>query len=168
MGAIPKLKRAHVQAALKRIDRDGVPTRREATRFQLVAGGKHYPPKYVVSLAAQEAAGRKLRPDEFSGGFETNNVLEALGYKIENAEPVIARVVTRGRRPSSVKAAVEMLHEALGARWPSAAQAKFTITSGGFWRAISRMPGVVVLAGTRSHATSPTSFARPSPSSNRR
>lgn len=134
MSTIPKLKRAHVQAALKRIDRDGVPPRREATRFQLVVGGKHYPPKYIVSLAAQEATGRKLRPDEFSGGFETNSVLEALGYKIEGAEPepVIARVVTRGRRPSSVKAAVEMLHEALGARWPSAAQVKFTITSGGF------------------------------------
>lgn len=134
MSAIPNLKRAHVEAALKLIDRDGVPPRREATRFQLVADGKRYPPKYVVSLAAQEAVGRKLRPGEFSGGVETNSVLQALGYEIEGAEsePVVARVVTRGKQPSSVKAAVEMLLEALGTRWPSAAPVKFTITSGGF------------------------------------
>lgn len=134
MSAIPNLKRAHVQAALKRIDRDGVPRRREATRFQLVMGDKRYPPKYVVSLAAVEGAGRKLRPDEFSGGIETNSVFQALGYKIEGAEsePIIARVVTRGKRPSSVKAAVEMLHEALGVRWTNATPVKFTITSGGF------------------------------------
>jgi hypothetical protein len=134
MSAIPNLKREHVEAAIGLIDSNGVPPRREATRFQLVAGEKRYPPKYVVSLAAQQAAGRRLRADEFSGDVETNRVLQALGYKIEGteSEPVIARVVTRGRRSSSVKAAVEMLHEALGAPWPSAGQVRFTITSGGF------------------------------------
>jgi hypothetical protein len=134
MSAIPNLTREHVNAALRRIDSEGVPTRREATRFQLVVGKKRYPPKYVLSLAAAEAGGRQLRPDEFSGGEETNRVLTSLGYEIVGAEapPLIARIVTRGRPASSVKAAAEMLLEAFGAEWAAPGQVKFTITSGGF------------------------------------
>ena len=83
MGAIPSLlTRAHVGAAVARIDRDGVPPRRESTKFQLVVDGRCYPPKYVISLAVAGATGRELRPKEFSAGKETNGVLQALGFTI--------------------------------------------------------------------------------------
>jgi hypothetical protein len=82
MSAIPSLTRAHIEAALARIDREGVPPRRDSTKFQLVLDGKRYPPKYVLSLAAAEATGRELRPNEFSGGDETNGALQSLGFTI--------------------------------------------------------------------------------------
>ena len=83
MSAIPSsLTRAHVEAAIARIDREGVPPRRESTKFQLVIDGRRYPPKYVISLAASHATGHELRPQEFSGGDETNSVLQSLGFTI--------------------------------------------------------------------------------------
>ena len=82
MSAIPSLTRAHIEAAIARIDREGVPARRESTKFQLVVDGRRYPPKYVISLAASHAIGRELRPHEFSGGDETNEVLRSLGFTI--------------------------------------------------------------------------------------
>ena len=85
MAAIPVLTRTHVEAALARIDREGVPPKRDSTRYQLVVGAKRYPPKYVVSLAAEDATGQELAPQEFSGGDETNSILGALGFTIEDA-----------------------------------------------------------------------------------
>jgi hypothetical protein len=78
----PSLTRAHVEAALARIDREGVPPRRESTKFQLVFDNRRYPPKYVISLAVADATGRELRPHEFSGGNETNSVLQSLGFTV--------------------------------------------------------------------------------------
>jgi len=83
MSAIPpSLTRVHVEAAIARISREGVPPRRESTKFRVVADGQRYPPKYVISLAVAEATGRELPPQEFSGGDETNRVLESLGFTI--------------------------------------------------------------------------------------
>lgn len=42
-----------------------------STFYDLLQGGRRYPPKAVVGLAAQRALGRALRPDEFSGGQES-------------------------------------------------------------------------------------------------
>jgi hypothetical protein len=72
----------HVEEAIARIDREGVPRRRESTKFHLVVEGRRYPPKYVISLAAAHATGRELRPYEFSGGDETNSVLQSLGFTV--------------------------------------------------------------------------------------
>ena len=83
MSAIPSsLTRAHVEAAIARIDREGVPPRRASTKFQLVINGRRYPPKYVISLAVADATGRELPPQEFSGGEETNGVLQSLGFTV--------------------------------------------------------------------------------------
>ena len=38
MSAIPSLTRSHVEAAIARIDREGVPPRRESTKFQVPGG----------------------------------------------------------------------------------------------------------------------------------
>ncbi|MFO0554339.1 MAG: hypothetical protein U0271_38515 [Polyangiaceae bacterium] len=138
MSAIPRrLTRAHVDAAIVRINHEGVPPRRESTKFHLLVGGRRYPPKYVLSLAVAEATGRELSPTEFSGGDETNTVLESLGFTVVSANTrvgttiPIARVVVRGAPPPSPRAAGELLLEAFE-KWPVEGTAKFTITPGGF------------------------------------
>lgn len=74
--------REHVLRALGRIDRDGVPRGRQARKFALVHDEKRYPPKYVLSIAAQLAIGRHLDPEEYGGGLETNNFLRQLAFDV--------------------------------------------------------------------------------------
>ena len=79
---LPSVSASDVHAAIDYIDCDGVPAGRGSTKFCLVVGSRHYPPKYVVALAARRALGRELRPDEFSGGAQTNVLLETLGFEV--------------------------------------------------------------------------------------
>lgn len=79
---IPKVTVRDVEAAVRRIDREGVDKRRASTKFCLAVGDRHYPPKYVVSLAVEHAQGRPLIPQEFSGGDETNATLISLGFEV--------------------------------------------------------------------------------------
>lgn len=72
----------HIRLAIDEIDRKGVPTKRESTKYNLIYKGKEYPPKYVISRACFYATGEELDNEEFSGGTETNNFLENLGFKI--------------------------------------------------------------------------------------
>lgn len=81
---IPGLSRDHIERALQQIDSEGVPPGRDSRKFSLIANGRRYPPKYVLSLASFYAYGRELRSDEFSGGIETNRLLEKLGFTIED------------------------------------------------------------------------------------
>ena len=74
--AIPKnINKDHVIRAIQKIDREGVPERRESTRFNLSYEGKYYPPKYVISIANIFANGEEYSPSLFSGGDETNKFL---------------------------------------------------------------------------------------------
>lgn len=80
---IPKnINKDHVIVAMQMIDRDGVPERRESTRFNLSYAGKYYPPKYVISIANIFAIGEEYSPSKFSGGDETNSFLRKLGFTI--------------------------------------------------------------------------------------
>ena len=57
----------------------------DPTKFDLVYGGKRYPPKAVVGLATRRLLGRPLRPDEFSGGDSpgaANQLLRSLGFTV--------------------------------------------------------------------------------------
>lgn len=85
---IPKnITKDHIIEALKRIDGEGVPEKREVTKFSLVYEGKHYPPKYVISTANIYANGELYDPTLFSGGEETNRFFRSLGLTIiSNAE----------------------------------------------------------------------------------
>ena len=78
-----EIRRAHVMAAVREIDGRGVPPARKPTKFTLVIDGQAYPPKYVLSLAARHATGKELRPDDFTGGNETNLFLRNLGFNIQ-------------------------------------------------------------------------------------
>jgi hypothetical protein len=80
---IPKTIRPRdILAALKKIDKDGIPPARLSKQFSLQYDGKLYPPKYVVSLATQISTGKELYPFEFNGGSETNVFLQKLGFTI--------------------------------------------------------------------------------------
>lgn len=79
--AIPKnIQREHVIEALKFIDEQGVPSNRESTKYNLSYNNRLYPPKYVISKANVYANGQEL--SEFSGGEQTNSVLQGMGFEI--------------------------------------------------------------------------------------
>jgi hypothetical protein len=53
--------------------------------YDLVFGGRRYPPKAVVGFAARRQIGRPLSHNEFSGGngrTQANGVLRALGFEV--------------------------------------------------------------------------------------
>jgi len=77
----------HILKAIREIDMNGVPKGRKSRKFQLFYNGKHYPPKYVISLANKYANGMGLEPSEFSGGQETNNFLKKLVFEVVELPP---------------------------------------------------------------------------------
>jgi hypothetical protein len=77
-----KVTKQHIIEALKYIDRNGVPKKRQATKFNLYYDGRSYPPKYVLSIATRFASGKELEPSVFNGGKETNSYLSKLGFII--------------------------------------------------------------------------------------
>jgi hypothetical protein len=60
------------------------PFRSQSTGYDIVhpQTGDRYPPKLVLSEAAQIATGGELSRRTFSGGERTNRRLEDLGFKI--------------------------------------------------------------------------------------
>ena len=80
---IPKnITSSHIISAIGKIDRDGVPPRRNSTGYDLLYNGRKYPPKYVVSIANRCPNGEELDYHKFSGGDETNNFLRQRGFEI--------------------------------------------------------------------------------------
>jgi len=71
---------AHLRKALRRIRREGVPAGRNSRGYCLAQDGRHFPPKYTISLAHHLASGGYLRG--FSGGRETNRFLEKRGFPV--------------------------------------------------------------------------------------
>ena len=55
-----------------------------STTYDLISGGRRYPPKAILGLAARRVAGRTLGPNEFSGGDDSRcfKVLRGLGFEI--------------------------------------------------------------------------------------
>jgi hypothetical protein len=88
------IERQHILQAIQRVNTEGVPANRESTRFDLVYGGKGYPPKYIISVA-NEFANNELLPHEyFTGGNEANGFLRARGFEVARktkTEPVLTR-----------------------------------------------------------------------------
>lgn len=72
--------RQHVLDALAEIRQQGVPDQRQSTRYCLEYEGRHYPPKYVISLACRRLTGEELPATLFNGGYETNSELNRLGF----------------------------------------------------------------------------------------
>lgn len=74
----------HVQVAMRQIRRDGIPPGADSTRYDVIdpETGGALPPKLALSIAAKLATGRTFPRTAFSGGVQTNEPLEALGFKV--------------------------------------------------------------------------------------
>lgn len=158
--AIPEdITKEHIRQALRHIDEHGVPPRRQSTRFSLVYRSRDYPPKYVLSLAAELGLGRELSPGEFGGGPETNRFLMRRGFavrgeggaaveaEVERLRPVrprrqavavqpsgdatIARITVGDPRDKSPRGVEAVLLRAFADEWPRGTKAEMTITPGG-------------------------------------
>lgn len=151
MTAITAIDGRSIRQAISRIREEGVPRARRSTKFCLVIRDGHLPPKYVVALAARASLGRALRPDEFSGGEQTNALLSSLGFDVSacncggdlprtsnaqagarDAEVTIARIVCDGDAPATPSSCTRALLEAFTKRWPRGVHAQFATTGGGF------------------------------------
>lgn len=71
-----------VKKALDFIDRKGIPKDRHSVKWSLKHDGRLYPPKYVISVANKFESDEEWEPEHFSGGQETNQYLEHLGFTI--------------------------------------------------------------------------------------
>ncbi|MBW6480672.1 MAG: hypothetical protein K0B37_14685 [Bacteroidales bacterium] len=77
-----QLSKQNILEAFTFIDKNGVPSKRRASKYNLYYNHKHYPPKYVLSIASKIATGIELLPSQFNGGKQTNNLLTKLGFTI--------------------------------------------------------------------------------------
>jgi hypothetical protein len=84
------LTRKNIEDAIEQIDRDGVPPARQSVHYDLYIKGNPYPPKYVVSLAAQFAYGVAHGPEAF-------NAVEAKNYFIKNHYRIVDRRLVDGQ-----------------------------------------------------------------------
>lgn len=81
--AIPKMKEQDIVAALKYIDKNGVPPHNQSTKYELVTeDGRKYPPKYVIAVAAHLANGADIATDGFNA-LEAKGFLERQGFRVE-------------------------------------------------------------------------------------
>jgi predicted HNH restriction endonuclease len=75
------IENTHLARAVAEIKRDGIPPRRKSVHYDYVHSGKHYPPKYVISLAARFALGRELSSSKFTA-VEARDYLKSRGYTV--------------------------------------------------------------------------------------
>ncbi len=56
----------------------------DSTGYDVIVGGKRYPPKAIVGIAAELATGTEYQPDDFSGGLGSKcfRLLEQAGFQI--------------------------------------------------------------------------------------
>jgi 5-methylcytosine-specific restriction protein A len=79
-----QMERRHILEAMDTIKRQGVPDRANSTRYDVLHpdDGTPFPPKLVLSIAAELATGQARPRTEFSGGDTTNAVLRALNFSV--------------------------------------------------------------------------------------
>ena len=81
--AIPNIKEQDILKALEYIDKNGVPSQNQSTKYELVNDdGKKYPPKYVIAVAAHLANGVDISTDGFNA-VEAKSFLQGQGFNIE-------------------------------------------------------------------------------------
>lgn len=89
------IKKNHILEALKMIDIQGVPNGRISSKYELVYGGRLYPPKFVISLANIFANDVELPQSEFSGGKEANTFLLKNGFEISDQSTKLIKIVKK-------------------------------------------------------------------------
>ena len=69
-----------VLSALEAIKNNGIPESRHSDQYFLLHDNFLYPPKYVLTISNKFVNGKELESTEFSGGPESNEFLENLGF----------------------------------------------------------------------------------------
>lgn len=80
------IKLRHVLQAIRDLNGGAAHPFGDSRDYDVVHDGSRYPPKAIVGLAAQHATGRRLGPEDFSGGEgagQANTILRKLGVKVE-------------------------------------------------------------------------------------
>lgn len=84
--AIPKITKQNVFAALKMIDKEGVPDHHTSYRYNLVTeNGNKYPPKYVIAMADHLANGVEINTGTYNA-VDAKNFLVKMGFQIEEKQ----------------------------------------------------------------------------------
>jgi putative restriction endonuclease len=86
------IQKSHVRAAARQWDLDGrYLTFRDSTRYDVIVGGKRYPPKAICSIALHHANGAKMQSVEFKGARDGpwQSRLKDLGFDVvpKNTRP---------------------------------------------------------------------------------
>ncbi len=76
----------HLLKAIKEIDKDGIPSHQDSSKYDLLYERKRYPIKLVVRIANEFANGDKLWG--FGGGLETNSFMESKGFIIVGKDKI--------------------------------------------------------------------------------
>lgn len=96
------IRRHFILRAIKKIAKNGIPPRRDSTKFDLRYGRKTFPPKYVISIAHTFVDGKQWDAGNFGGGSESNNFLVARGFLIadKKGRPIVLQSVTENESES--------------------------------------------------------------------
>ncbi|RXG14373.1 MrcB family domain-containing protein [Leeuwenhoekiella aestuarii] len=88
----PNISKDDLLRAIKKIDKESIPSNAHSSTYDVVYKGKKYPPKLVVSYANLFANGKILNRNEFKGGAEQPCFifLKQYGFEIvkKNGEPI--------------------------------------------------------------------------------
>lgn len=99
--SIPNISEENIFAAIKYIDRNGVPDKHKSTKYELVMQeGKKYPPKYVVAVAHHIATGSDIQTSSFDAG-EAKDLLKKKGFTIEAKQGKYQMAITKEQITSS-------------------------------------------------------------------
>jgi 5-methylcytosine-specific restriction protein A len=121
------ISREHVLEAMTRLQQTGIPRNASSTKFDVVDPREHsrFPPKLVLSVAAEIATGTPLSRREFSGGEETNSRLRELGFEVVAKDGAGLPPLTINELKSGMVITNDQLTEAFsvgnagGMRWSS-------------------------------------------------
>ena len=92
--AIPKISEQNIADALKYIDEKGAPFHNQSTKYELVTeGGKKYPPKYVIAVAAHIATGEEISTEGFNA-VEAKSYLQGQGFNIKVKQEKFEMTIT--------------------------------------------------------------------------
>lgn len=75
------IKKKHIIQAIKDINTNGIPPRRDSKYYDLIFDEKRYPPKYVLSIANKFANGKELAPSDFHS-VNAHHILKEFGFII--------------------------------------------------------------------------------------
>ncbi len=78
----PNIRREHIIDAIMEADQLTIPPERLSKKFLLEYAGRHYPPKFIISIANRYANDVELDSNLFSGGKESNNFLNSRGFNV--------------------------------------------------------------------------------------